>query len=197
MEATPGRNRALFIILRSAFITSRMNTRLERVGQVIRDEIADILRREITDPLIGFVTLMDVEVSPDLRHAKVFFSVLGTPEQVQDSIKGLLRARKHINALLADRLDLRYIPKLRFIYDETAAKAQRMEQLLRDQQETLGPDMERHAAEDEAATAEDVPADEDEDFDEEFGDEDPEAEDFDDEEDLDSDGAEADAEDDG
>jgi len=171
-----------------------MNTRLERVGQLIRDEIADILRREIHDPLIGFVTLTDVEVSSDLRHAKVFFSVLGTPEQVQDSIKGLLRARKHINALLADRIDLRYIPKLRFIYDETAAKAQRMEQLLHDQHETLGPDLKRHEAEDAAAAAAGPAAhgaasadsdrdEDDEDFDDEFEDEDVEAEDFDEDED--------------
>jgi ribosome-binding factor A len=177
-----------------------MNTRLERVGQLIRDEIADILHREIQDPLIGFVTLTEVEVSPDLRHAKVFFSVLGSPEQVQDSIKGLLRARKHINALLADRLDLRYIPKLRFVYDDTAAKAQRMAELLRHEHEVLGPDLERHeaeaavalsapeqregfpAAEDAssrpATAAEDDSLNEDEDFDSEFEDEAVEAEDF-------------------
>ncbi len=158
-----------------------MNTRLERVGQLIRDEVADILRRDIHDPLIGFVTLTEVEVSPDLRHAKVFFSVLGTPEQVQDSIKGILRARKHINALLADRIDLRYIPKLRFVYDETAAKAQRMQQLLQHEHEVLGPDLERHAAEEQASDAAEPDASgvtdaSDEDFggsfDDEFDDED-------------------------
>ena len=178
-----------------------MNTRLERVGQLIRDEIADILRREITDPLIGFVTLTEVEVSPDLRHAKVFFSVLGTPEQVQDSIKGMLRARKHINSLLADRIDLRYIPKLHFVYDDTAAKAQRMAELLRSEQEVLGSDLERHAQEE--ASAEPIasasagpaalrsfgppnaaPADlDDEDFDEKFEDEDLDEDEFADEED--------------
>lgn len=187
-----------------------MNTRLERVGQLIRDEIADILRREIHDPLIGFVTLTEVEVSSDLRHAKVFFSVLGTPEQVQDSIKGLLRARKHINALLADRIDLRYIPKLRFIYDETAAKAQRMAQLLHDQHETLGPDLERHEAQERELAATGAEADsggsagpaapdddaDDEDFDDEFEDEDVEAEDFDDEDDDEDDDEGDDDEDD-
>jgi len=157
-----------------------MNTRLERVGQVIRDEIADILRRDIDDPLIGFVTLTEVDVSPDLRHARVFFSVLGTPEQIKDSIKGVLRARKHINALLADRVDLRYIPKLRFVYDETAEKAQRMERLLHDEGGNLGPDIARHEAADEKAMgAADSDSAEDVDFDDEFGDEDPEPEDFD------------------
>jgi ribosome-binding factor A len=115
-----------------------MNQRLERVGQAIRDEISDILRREIHDPLIGFVTIMDVDVTPDLRFARVYYSVLGDAEQVQASTKGLLRARKYINGRLTDRLDLRYIPKLRFILDETAAQAQRLEQLLNEEQVRMG-----------------------------------------------------------
>lgn len=111
-----------------------MSQRLERVGQLIRDEISEILRRDIHDPLIGFVTITEVEVSPDLRHAKVFFSVLGDMEQVQSSIRGLLRARKYINSRLSERLDLRYTPKLRFVLDETAARAQHLEELLRAEQ---------------------------------------------------------------
>jgi len=187
-----------------------MNTRLERVAQLVRDEIANILLRDLHDPLIGFVTLTEVEVSSDLRHAKVFFSVLGDEEQVKDSIKGLLRARKHINALLADRLDLRNIPKIRLVYDETAAKAQRMQDLLRHEQEVLGPALERHEAEEQAEepaaelvtlseakglgpssrpaaapqddTADDT-SDEDEDFDDQFEDEELEEDDFEEEED--------------
>jgi ribosome-binding factor A len=115
-----------------------MNQRLERVGQVIRDEISSILQRDIHDPLIGFVTIMEVSVSPDLRFARVYYSVLGDDEQVRASTKGLTRARKFINGLLGERLELRYIPKLRFILDETAAKAQRMEQLLNEEQARLG-----------------------------------------------------------
>ena len=164
-----------------------MNTRLERVAQTIRDAIAEILIRDIHDPLIGFVTLTEVRVSPDLRHARVFFSVLGTPEQVQDSIKGILRARKHINALLSDRVEMRYIPKLQFTYDETAAQAQRMETLLKEEQDKLGADIARHAAQDaaeqaaEAAAAAAAPAPPaDEDFDDEFAEEDIEDEDFED-----------------
>ena len=90
-----------------------MNQRLERVGRLIREEISDILRREIHDPLIGFVTITECEVSPDLRFARVFFSVLGDDEQVEASTKGLLRARKWINARLAERIDLRFVPKIR------------------------------------------------------------------------------------
>jgi ribosome-binding factor A len=178
-----------------------MNTRLERVAQTIRDAIAGILLRDIHDPLIGFVTITDVKVSPDLRHARVFFSVLGTPEQVKDSIKGILRARKHINALLADHVDMRFIPKLQFVYDETAAKAQRMMELLREEQGKLGADLARHEAEDRARAETEAAAaaeagdagepddgehddelddgEDDEDFDDEFAEEDTELEDFD------------------
>ncbi|NPV48823.1 MAG: 30S ribosome-binding factor RbfA [Armatimonadetes bacterium] len=115
-----------------------MRQRLERVNQLIRDEVADILRRDIHDPLIGFVTITEVEVSPDLRFAKVFFSVLGDDEQVKQSTKGLLRARKYINARVAERIDLRYIPKLRFVRDDTAARAQQLEMLLQAEHEEFG-----------------------------------------------------------
>ena len=124
-----------------------MNQRLERINSLIREEISGMLRKDIHDPLIGFVTIIDVDVSADLRHAKVFFSVLGDTEQVRNSIKGLLRARKFINSRLAERLELRYIPKIRFVLDETAAKAQRMQQLLTHEHEELAETLARHAAE--------------------------------------------------
>ena len=128
-----------------------MNQRLERINNIIRDEISSMLRRDLHDPLIGFVTITEVEVSPDLRHAKVFFSVLGDADQVRNSIKGLLRARKFINSRLAERVELRYIPRLRFVLDDTAAKAQRMAQLLTAEQDQLAEALARHEAEDRAA----------------------------------------------
>lgn len=134
-----------------------MNQRLERINNLIRDEISAMLRRDLHDPLIGFVTITSVEVSPDLRHAKVFFSVLGDPEQVKNSTKGLLRARKFINSRLAERIELRYIPHLRFILDETAAKAQRMESLLDREHDELAEALARHAAAEAAAPAPDTP----------------------------------------
>jgi ribosome-binding factor A len=108
-----------------------MSQRLERINQLLRAEISDILLRDLHDPLIGFVTITGVEVSPDLHFARVFFSVLGDPEQVRASTKGLLRARKYINARVAERVELRFIPKLRFQLDDTAARAQQMAELLR------------------------------------------------------------------
>jgi len=108
-----------------------------RVNNLLQQEIASILRREITDPHVGFVTITGVEVSVDLRHARVFVSVLGDETAKKESMSALVRARNFIRGLLGDLLDLRYIPALRFQLDETAEKAQQMEILLNKVAENL------------------------------------------------------------
>jgi ribosome-binding factor A len=108
-----------------------------RVNNLLQQEIASILRREITDPHVGFVTITGVEVSVDLRHARVFVSVLGDETAKKESMAAVIRARNFIRGLLGDRLDLRYIPELRFQLDETAEKAQQMEILLNKVAENL------------------------------------------------------------
>ncbi len=108
-----------------------------RVNNLLQQEIASILRREITDPHVGFVTITGVEVSVDLRHARVFVSVLGDETAKKESMSALVRARNFIRGLLGDRLDLRYVPALRFQLDETAEKAQQMEILLNKVAENL------------------------------------------------------------
>lgn len=180
-----------------------MKQRLERINNVIREEISNMLLRDLHDPLIGFVSITDVEVSPDLRHAKVFFSVLGDEEQVKNSIKGLLRARKFINSRLAERVELRYIPHLRFVLDETASKAMRLDSLISTEGKDMAEALARHQAEDAAAAAAAAEAgeaapeprdeldeldelddlDDEKDEDEDFDDEADEDEDFEDEED--------------
>jgi len=107
--------------------------RIESVAREVQREIAEILRTEIDDPLIGFVTITDVEMSPDLKHARVYFSVLGCEREKADATRGIRRAAKFIRGLLADRIELRYVPELRFYLDETAEKAQRIERLLREE----------------------------------------------------------------
>jgi len=106
--------------------------RMESVGREVQREIANIVRDEIDDPLIGFVTITDVEMSSDLRHAQVYFSVLGDDEAKEDAGKGLRRAAKFIRGLIGERMDLRNVPTIRFYLDETAERAQRIEALLRD-----------------------------------------------------------------
>ncbi len=111
--------------------------RMESVGRELQEEIAEIVRTEIDDPLIGFVTITDVEMSPDLKHARVYFSVLGDEQEKRDSARGIRRAAKFIRGRIAERIELRYVPTLRFVLDETAERAQRIEMLLRREAEEL------------------------------------------------------------
>ncbi|MFO8081284.1 MAG: 30S ribosome-binding factor RbfA [Armatimonadota bacterium] len=113
--------------------------RQESVARELQEEIGRIIDREIDDPLIGFVTITGVDISPDLRHARVYYSVLGDDEQKRESGRGVRRAAKYIRGLIAERMDLRYTPTLRFELDETAEKAQRIEDLLRREAEELDP----------------------------------------------------------
>ena len=103
-----------------------------RVNALLHHEIADIVRRDLADPDIGFITITGVEVSADLRHARVFLSVLGDEQATRRSMGAVIRARKVIRGLLGDRLDMRYVPELTIKLDDTAERAQRMETLLRE-----------------------------------------------------------------
>ena len=102
------------------------------MSRALQRAISEIIQNEVDDPSIGFVTITGAEVSPDMRNATVYYSVLGEPEQVEESTKGLKRARKFINVQLGARLQMRYTPLVYFRLDETAERAQRIERILRD-----------------------------------------------------------------
>lgn len=106
--------------------------RQQRVQELLKQEISDVIQHQLQDPLIGFVTVTDVAVSVDLRHARVYVSVLGDPQAQRDSFKALRRGAKYVRAQLAQRLDLKFVPELAFHQDRTAERAQRIEGLLRD-----------------------------------------------------------------
>lgn len=114
--------------------------RQRRVAELLRAEISVILLKEVRDPGIhGLLTLTGVKVSPDLAYAQVFVSVLGDDEAAASSFDALRRAAPYIRALLRDRLDLRRVPELTFEMDDTPARAQRIEEIirnLREQRET-------------------------------------------------------------
>lgn len=94
--------------------------RSERVGELMLEEISTLLLREIKDPRIGFVTLTRVQVSDDLRYAKVFVSILGTLEQEQSqTLQGLQSAAKFMRRELGRRLRLKYVPELTFHLDKS------------------------------------------------------------------------------
>lgn len=103
-----------------------------RVNNLLQHEIAQIATRELHDPDLGFITITGVEVTVDLRHARVFVSVLGSEADKRKSMGALIRARHFIRGLIGERIELRNVPELTFRLDETAERAERIERILRD-----------------------------------------------------------------
>jgi ribosome-binding factor A len=105
--------------------------RLDRVNQLIREEISMLLQRELKDPRLGFVTVTHVDTSPDLRTAKVFVSVLGDEAKWTASLTALASARGFVRNWLRQHLDLRQTPELDFRADRSMEHAARIQELLR------------------------------------------------------------------
>jgi ribosome-binding factor A len=103
-----------------------------RVGELIQAELADLLLRELKDPRLHLATVSRVEVSTDLRHARVYISRVGNEEEQQATLAGFQRATGFIRTQLGKRLKLRYIPQLTFILDTAIAYGVRISQILRD-----------------------------------------------------------------
>ena len=106
------------------------NPRMRRVDEAIRQVIGDALAGEVKDPRVGFITVTDVKTSADLRHARVYVSVLGDERQREESLRGLRSAHGFLQARVAEELHLKRTPALRFSYDETTDRAMRVEALL-------------------------------------------------------------------
>ncbi len=102
----------------------------------MKEEIADILMRKIKDPRIGFVTVTDVEVSDDLRNAKVFVSIYG--EEKEKTLKGLDSAAPFIRSELGKRMRMRFVPELLFRFDATVERSAHIMELLRAIEEERG-----------------------------------------------------------
>ena len=107
--------------------------RADQVGEQVREEIMSIIRRELKDPRIGFVSVTSVRMSPDLRHARVSVSVLGNPEEQKESIRGLVSAKGLIRHELGRRLqNLKFSPELRFELDSSIEYAVHISELLKE-----------------------------------------------------------------
>ena len=103
-----------------------------RVGEQIRRELAQLLRDEVKDPRVADITLLDVRVSRDLAHAKVYYSLLDdTPERIATTQSGLEHAAGFLRRELGRRLHVRTIPELHFVFDETERKAAHLDDLIR------------------------------------------------------------------
>ena len=104
--------------------------RADRVGDVILQELAYLLQRKVKDPRLEGITLTRVQVSADLRHARVFYSVLATDEVKVAVASGLGSARGYLKRELGRRLQLRYMPDLVFCYDDSLDYGSRIHRLL-------------------------------------------------------------------
>ncbi|OGB90865.1 ribosome-binding factor A [candidate division WOR-1 bacterium RIFCSPHIGHO2_01_FULL_53_15] len=101
-------------------------TRQERVEELIKQEVSEILREKVSDPRIGFVSVTAVNVSPDLENASIFVSILGEEKQKAEAMKGLYSATKFIRGELGHRLELRLTPKIRFMRDDSIERGSRV-----------------------------------------------------------------------
>jgi len=108
-----------------------MSTRAERVAEAIRRLASEIVQRQLKDPrLKGIITITKVEVKPDLRLAKIFYSVLGNDKKQRLVTQGLKSAKNFIRARIGDELSLRYIPEIILIIDKSAEYKERIDTIL-------------------------------------------------------------------
>ena len=107
-----------------------MSRRTERLSEEIREEVALLIASELKDPRIGFVTVTRVEVTPDLRTARIYVGVLGTEKQRTTSLAGLKQGAGFLRRALGRTLRLRYTPELVFQYDEGLEASDRVAKLL-------------------------------------------------------------------
>jgi ribosome-binding factor A len=108
------------------------STRAERLAELIKVEASDIIQRDLKDPRIGFASITDVVVSPDLRHAKIFVSVLGDDDAKRRTMEGLERARGHVRSALGARMAIRFVPDILFRLDESIERGTRVVALMRE-----------------------------------------------------------------
>lgn len=104
--------------------------RMRRVDEAVREVLSDGIATQLRDPRVGFVTVTGVKTSSDLRHARVYVSVLGDEETRAASLAGLRSAHGFLQGLLAAELKLKHTPALTFFYDESIDRGMRISRLL-------------------------------------------------------------------
>jgi ribosome-binding factor A len=104
--------------------------RMRRVDEAIREVLSDAVNQGLKDPRIGFVTVTDVKTSPDLRHARVFVTVLGGDDERTATLAGLQSAHGLLQRRVATELRMKRTPALKFVYDDTTDRAMHIEELL-------------------------------------------------------------------
>lgn len=105
-------------------------TRQEKIQRLLKTEVSDILRREFKDPRLGFVTVTDAEISADLRHARIFVSVMGSPEDRETNMAVLKGSARFVRQELGKRIQMKVLPDLEFRLDTSIDQGIRMLELL-------------------------------------------------------------------
>lgn len=112
--------------------------RMRRVDEAIRQVIGDAVAGNLKDPRVGFVTVTDVRTSTDLRHARIYISVLGKGDEREASLAGLRSAHGYLQQRIASELHLKRTPTLDFVYDDTTDRALRLQALIDEQEHDAG-----------------------------------------------------------
>lgn len=107
-----------------------MSTRQDKIQALLKEEISQILQREFADPRLGFVTITDVEVSPDISHAKVFVTIYGNEQEKETNLAVLKHAKNYIRQLLGKRIRIRTVPELDFRIDTSIDHGMKITELL-------------------------------------------------------------------
>ena len=108
--------------------------RMRRVDEAMREVLSGAITSEIKDPRVGFITVTAVETSPDLRHARVFVSVLGEDKVRKRSMAGLESAHGYLQRRVASELRLKHTPTLQFLYDDSTDRSLRIQEILQEEE---------------------------------------------------------------
>jgi ribosome-binding factor A len=109
-----------------------MNQRVRRVSEMILREIGSIMQLEMRDARFKMVTITHVNVSDDLGNAKIYFSAIADAEQKKELAKALNHAQGFFRAKLGERMEMKYIPQIKFYFDESIEYADKIEQLFKE-----------------------------------------------------------------
>lgn len=107
-----------------------MRYRRLKVQDLLRDEISLIFLNDIKDPELGFITVLRVEMTDDLRYARIIYSIYGNDEQREKTLRALKRSKGYIKFLLGKRIRIKYMPEIEFVMDDSLEKLEKIEKLL-------------------------------------------------------------------
>lgn len=107
-----------------------MGVRVAKIQEQIKEEVSSIILRDLKDPRIGFITVTKVDVSSDLRNAKIYVSIFGSKEQFKDTWEGLQHCAGYIRRELAGRMTVRYVPEISFSLDTTMQYSAHIQELI-------------------------------------------------------------------